>query len=124
MTEKQMVRVSGLSVYFYDLTGSIDDAIQKFRDLKTKGYEYFDECENYTGEIIGLIPYFHREETDAEYQERNRKDEIREANLQKQRRRQVDEILITAALIVRKATHKSMDKSKITLNGVSIVLTK
>jgi hypothetical protein len=88
MTEKQMVQDRGRSIHFYDLSGSIDDAIKKFQDLKTKGYEYFDECENYTGEIIGLIPYFQREETDAEYQERNRKDEIREANLRKQRRRQ------------------------------------
>ena len=88
MTEKKMIRVSGGSIYFPHLGGSIDDAIKKFQDLKTKGYEYFDECENYTGEIIGLIPYFHREETDAEYQERIRKDEIREANLRKQRRQQ------------------------------------
>jgi hypothetical protein len=89
-TEKKMIRVSAGSIYFGYLSGSIDDAIKKFQDLKTKGYEYFDECENYTGEIIGLIPYFQREETDAEYQERNRKDEIREANLRKQRRRQYD----------------------------------
>lgn len=88
MTEKKMIRVSGGSIYFGHLSGSIDDAIKKFQDLKTKGYEYFDDCENYTGEIIGLIPYFHREETDAEYQERIRKDEIREANLRKQRRQQ------------------------------------
>jgi hypothetical protein len=90
MTEKQMVRVSGLSVYFYDLAGSIDDAIEKFQELKTKGYECFDECENCDGFTIGLKPYFNREETDAEYQERIRKDEIREAKLRKQRRQQYE----------------------------------
>ena len=85
-----MVSVRGGSIHFSHLSGSIDDAIKKFQDLKTKGYEYFDECENYTGEIIGLIPYFQREETDVEFQVRIRKEEIREANLRKQRRRQYE----------------------------------
>ncbi len=69
-TEKKMVRVSGSSIYFAHLAGSIDDAIKRFQELKTKGYVYFEECENYDGCIIGLTPYFQREETDAEYQAR------------------------------------------------------
>ena len=88
MTEKQTVSVRGGSVYFTHLEGSIDDAIKKFQDLKTKGYEYFVECENYTGEIIGLTPCYQREETDAEYQERSRTGEIRKNNERKRRLQQ------------------------------------
>jgi|688.fasta_scaffold22947_7 hypothetical protein len=63
-----MVSVKWSSIGFAHLAGSIDDAIKRFQELKTKGYVYFEECENYDGCIIGLIPYFNREETDIEYQ--------------------------------------------------------
>jgi len=90
MTEKRTVQVRGKSIYFDDLEGSIDEAIKTFQDLKTNGYEHFEECENFTGEIIGLIPYFHREETDAEFQERIRVEEIREAKAKKRRRQEYE----------------------------------
>lgn len=88
MTEKKMVSVRGSSIYYDHLAGSIDDAIEKFQDLKTKGYVYFDECENHDGCIIGLIPYFQREETDAEHQARIKGQEIRAAQERKRRLQQ------------------------------------
>lgn len=31
------------------LPGSIDDPIKRFQELKTRGYVYFDECEDHDG---------------------------------------------------------------------------
>jgi len=88
MTEKKMVSVRGSSIGFAHLAGSIDDAIKRFQELKTNGYAYFDECENHEGFGIGLIPYFNREETDAEYQARIKGEGIRAAQERKRRLQQ------------------------------------
>ena len=83
-----MGRVSILGVW----GGSIDDAIKVFQDLKTSGYEYLTDEENFEGYTIGLKPYTHREETDAEYQERIRGEKVREDKERKRRLQQYEQL--------------------------------
>lgn len=94
MTEETRLKVKEyryLNVHIGDFEGSIDNAIKHLESLKEEGWTGLEENTNYEGDPI-LKAYVERPETDLEFKERVKNEEMRKASMRKMRLQQYEEL--------------------------------
>jgi hypothetical protein len=95
MTEETRLKVKEyrcLNVHIGDFEGSIDNAIKHLESLKEEGWTRLEEDFNYENRDPILRAYVERPETDLEFKERVKNEEMRKASTREMRLRQYEEL--------------------------------
>lgn len=92
MSKKQLVKTYVQDVYYGDLEGSIDEVIKRLQDLKEKHGEGAELTIDYYGHDAGIdvSVYTSREETDEEFEDRIKREEMYRKNLEDNERKQLE----------------------------------
>lgn len=81
-----------LNVHIGDFEGSIDNAIEYLESLKGEGWTGLEEDFNYENRDPILRAYVERPETDLEFKERVKNEEMRKASMREMRLQQYEEL--------------------------------